>query len=165
MSLLQREFLSVRYKLNHLPFTIMLRLSNMSILPHRFLKLRNDLPPCVSCLFGQAHRRPWRHKSSTTSADGVLQSEDITKPGQQVGTDQIVLAQPGLVPQDKGQMTRARIWGATVFVDYASRWVKVHLMQDATAELTLEANNAFEQDCLKRNVVPNNYHSDNGQFE
>ena len=50
-SLLQQEFLGVCYKLNHLPFTIMLRLSNMSILPCRFLKLRNDFPPCVSCLF------------------------------------------------------------------------------------------------------------------
>ena len=48
-------------------------------------------------------------------------------------------------------MTRARIWGATVFVDYASRWVKVNLMQDATGELTLEANNAFEGDCMGTN--------------
>ena len=34
-------------------------------------------------------------------------------------------------------MTRARIWGATVFVYYASRWVKVHLMQDATGVSTV----------------------------
>ena len=66
LSPLQQEFLSVHYKLNHLPFTIMSRLSNLSILPCRFLKLRNDLPPCLSCMFGQAHCRPWRHKSSTT---------------------------------------------------------------------------------------------------
>ena len=37
LSPLQQEFLSVHYKLNHLPFTIILRLSNMSILPRRFL--------------------------------------------------------------------------------------------------------------------------------
>ena len=71
-------------------------------------------------------------------------------------------AQPGLVPQEKGQMTRARIWGATVFVDYASRWIKVHLMQDATGDSMLEAKNAFEQDFMTRNVVPQNYHADNG---
>ena len=124
------------------------------ILPRRFLKLRNDLPPCVSCLFGKAHCRPWRHKFSTTSTGGVLRSADITKPGQRVDTDQIVSAQPGLVPQEKGQITRACIWGATVFVDYASRWVKVHLMQDATGDSTLEAKNAFEGDCMTRNVVP-----------
>ena len=59
-------------------------------------------------------------------------------------------------------MTRARIWRATVFVDYASCWVKVHLMQDATGESTLEAKNAFERDCMNRNVVPKHYHADNG---
>ena len=134
LSPLQHEILSIHYKLNHLPFTIMLRLSNMSILPRRFLKLRNDLPPCVSCLFGQAHFRPCWHKSSTTSTGGVLRSADITKTGQRVGTDQIVSDQPGIVPQEKGQMTRARIWGATVFVNYASCWVKVHLMQDGTGD-------------------------------
>ena len=142
----------------------MLRLSNMSILPCRFLKLRNDFPPCVSCLFGQARRRLWRHKSSTTSTDGVLLNADITKPGQRVGTDQIVSAQPGLVPKEKGQMTRARIWGATVFVDYASRLVKIHIMIDETGESTLEAKNAFERDCMTRNVVPKHYHADNGRF-
>ena len=120
----------------------------------------DDLPPCVSCPFGQAHRRLWRHKSSTTSTDGVLQNADITKPGQQVGTDQIVSAQP----QEKGQMTRASIGRATVFVDYASSWVKVHLMQDATGDSTLEANNAFERDCMTRNVVPKHYHANNGRF-
>ena len=142
----------------------MLRLSNMSILPRRFLKLRNDLPPCVSCLFGQAHTCLWRHKSSTTSTGGVLRSADITKPGKQVGTDQIVSAQPGIVPQEKGQMNRARIWGATVFVDYASRWVKVHLMQDATGDSMLEAKNYFERDCITRNFLSKHYHADNGRF-
>ena len=61
-------------------------------------------------------------------------------------------------------MTRACIWGATVFVDYASRWVKVNLMQDATGDSTLKAKNAFERDCMTRNVVPKHYHADNGQF-
>ena len=92
----------------------MLRLAKMSILPRRFLKLRNDLPPCVSCIFGKAHRRPWRHKSSAKSSGGVLCSLDINKTGQQVVTDHIVSAQPGLVPQEKVSMTRAHICGATV---------------------------------------------------
>ena len=164
LSPLQQEFFSVHYKLCHLPFTIILRLSKLRILPCRFIKLRNDLLPCVSCFFGQAHCRSWRHKSSSKSTGGVLQSANITESGQRIGTDQIVLAQPGLVPQEKGQMTRARIWGATVFVDYASRWVKVHLMQDATGDLTLEIKNSFERDCMSRNVVPKHYHADNGRF-
>ena len=66
-------------------------------------------------------------------------------PGQTVGTDQLVSAQPGLVPQERGKLTRARIWGATIFIDYASRWVNVQLMQDATGESTMDAKQAFEQ--------------------
>ena len=53
--------------------------------------------------------------------DGVLCSPDIKAPGKTIGTDQIVSAQPGLVPPEKGQMTRARIWGAAIFVDYATK--------------------------------------------
>ena len=82
LSPLKQEFLSVHYKLNHPPFKIMLLLAKTSILPRRFLKLRNDLPPCISCLFGKSHCRPWRHKSSDKSSGGVLCSSDINKPGQ-----------------------------------------------------------------------------------
>ena len=81
----------------------MLQLAKISILHCRFLKLRNDFPPCVSCLFGQDHRRPWRHKLSAKSAGGVLRSLDINKPRQQVGTYHIVSAQPGLVPKKRSQ--------------------------------------------------------------
>ena len=41
-----------------------------------------------------------------------------------------------------------------VFVDRDLRLVKVHLMQDATGDSILEANNAFECDCMTRKVVP-----------
>ena len=61
-------------------------------------------------------------------------------------------------------MNRACIWGATVFVYYASRWVKVHLMQDTMGDSTLESKNDFERDCMTRNVVLKHQHADNGQF-
>ena len=77
LSPLQQEFFSVNYKLNHITFTIMPWLAKMSILPCRFLKLSNDLPPCVSCLFGKAPIWPWRHKSLAKPSGGVLCSSDI----------------------------------------------------------------------------------------
>ena len=61
-------------------------------------------------------------------------------------------------------MTQARIGGATVFVDYATRWVKVHIIQDASGDSTLEAKEAFEHDCMTRNVLPKHYHYDNGRL-
>ena len=181
LSPLQQEFLSVHYKLNHLPFAIMLRLSKFGFLPQRFLKLRNAMPPCVSCMFGKAHRRPWRGKRSAIGNNdnitggrrgkrqlvnhgGVLRGPTLSQPGEEVGTDQIVSAQPGLVPQEKGKLTRARIWGATVFIDYFSSKVKVHLMQDASGESTNAAKNAFERDSMSHDVQIKHYHADNGRF-
>jgi len=116
----------------------------------------------MSCLFGQSHRKPWRYKGSATG--GILCGKDITEPGERVSTDQIVSAQPGLVPQDKGQLTRARIWGATIFVDHATKWIKVHLMQNATGDKTLEAKESFKHASSTRGVQVQHYHADNGRF-
>ena len=66
--------------------------------------------------------------------------------------DQLVSAQPGLVPQEKGSLTRARIRGATIFVDCATDWIKVCLMQDATGDAMFEAKNAFERNAMTRGI-------------
>ena len=42
---LQQESLSLHHRLFHLSFTVMLQLAKLGILPRRFLKLRNNLPP------------------------------------------------------------------------------------------------------------------------
>ena len=102
--------------------------------------------------------------ASSKTNGGVLFSPAINEPGQTVGIDQLVSAQPGLVPQEKGKLTRARIWGATVFIDYASRWVNVQLMEDVIGESTMEAKQAFEQNSATRGVSPKYYHADDGRF-
>ncbi|KAL7457785.1 hypothetical protein ACHAXS_000408, partial [Conticribra weissflogii] len=89
---------------------------------------------------------------------------EISQAGQVVGADQLISAQPGLVPQEKGNLTRARIWAATVFVDYYTRFVYVALMADQTAESTLEAKHAFEHFASTRDVQVKHYHADNGIF-
>ena len=104
--------------------------------------------------FGKAHRRSWRHKSSANSSGGVIRSSDIDTPGQQVGTDQIVSDQRGIFSQEKVSMKKSLILRATVFEDYATCWVKVHIMQDTSGNSTLEAKEIFERDCMARNVLP-----------
>ena len=47
---------------------------------------------------------PGVKKSPAKSSSGVLCSSDIKKPGQQVGKDHIVSAQPIIVPQEKDSM-------------------------------------------------------------
>ncbi|KAL7464856.1 hypothetical protein ACHAXS_005184 [Conticribra weissflogii] len=142
----------------------MYRLVKAGFLPKKFSKLSNQSPPCVSCLFGQAHCKPWRTKSSTDGSTSTLRGDRITRAGQTIGIDHLISAQPGLIPQNKGTLTRARIWAATVFVDYYTKFVYVALMSDQSAESTVEAKQNFEHFCGTRNVQVDHYHADNGLF-
>ena len=54
----------------------------------------------------------------------MLRILDINKPGKKFDTDHIVSAQPRLFHQEKGSTKLAPIWGATAFVDDATRWEK-----------------------------------------
>ena len=58
---------------------------------------------------GATSRQRWRPAVSSVV-------KNVTQPGQTIGIDQLVSAQPGLVPQEKGKMTCARIWGAAIFL-------------------------------------------------
>ena len=76
----------------------------------------------------------------------------------------MISAQPGLIPQEKGNLTRARIWACTVFVDYYTGYVFVAMMRDLTAESTLAAKKEFEHRCAVRGVKVEHYYADNGRF-
>jgi len=106
---LQEEFVALHARYWHLPFSVMFRMVKLGFLPKKFKKLGNEAPPCVSCLFGQAHKKPWRFKRTKNGTTSTLRGEKISNPGDTVGIDQLISAQPGLVPQDKGIMTRACI--------------------------------------------------------
>ena len=56
------------------------------------------------------------------------------------------------------------MWGATIFVDYATKWMKVCLLERVTGGATLEAKESFEHACNIRGVEPRHYHADNGGF-
>ena len=51
--------------------------------------------------------------------------------------DQIVSAQPRLIPQMSGFLTSYRLWGCTTFVDHVSEYVYVNLMRDLSLSETL----------------------------
>ena len=46
----------------------------------------------------------------------------------------MISAHPGLIPQEKGNLTQAIIWACTVFVEYYTGYVFVALMRDISAE-------------------------------
>ena len=101
----------------------------------------------MSCIFGTAHCKPWRSKGSK----GLIQKESDNAPGKCVSMDQLVSAQPGLIPQMAGFfLTNLRIWGAMVFANYYSDYVYVALMWDLTLDKTLLAKTTFERHANER---------------
>ena len=153
----QTELLSWHHRLHHLSFEKLRRLALIGAIPRR---LANVKPPlCVSCIYGAAHRRPWR----TSRESGVIKKSGC-KPGETVSVDQLVSAQPGLLPQMTGKLTHKRVWGATVFYDHGSDYSYVHLMTDLTSSSTIEAKHAFERKMATYDVTIKHYHADNGRF-
>jgi hypothetical protein len=78
--------------------------------------------------------------------------------------DQLVFAQPGLIPQMAGFLTNLCIWGATIFVDQFSDLVYVALMHDLTLDETLLAKTSFERFASNGGVTINSYRANSGQF-
>ena len=142
----------------------MFRLAKAGILPKHFLRLKDKPPPCASCLFGAQHRTNWRFKSSKHGTKSSLRKEDLTEPGKCVGVDQLILAHPGLITQEKGNLTRGRIWACTIFVDYCTNDFFVALMRDLTTESTLVSMKEFAHRCAVRGIKVKHYHADNGRF-
>ena len=161
LSPVQQEFMSWHHRLYHLPFRHMFRLATLGILPKRLLECRAKPPMCVACQFGQAHRRPWRVKGKKS---GSIRKPEQKLPGDGVSVDQIVSAQPGLIPQMSGFLTSKRIWGCTTFVDHVSDYVYVHLMKDLTLDETLLAKEALEKLMAQAGRTIKHYHADNGRF-
>jgi hypothetical protein len=156
----QREFMELHCKLSHLPYPAMIVLSEKRKIKKKFAKLKHRLPICMSCIFGKAHRKPWRSKGSK----GSIRKETDNAPGKCVSMDQLVLAQPGLIPQMARFLTNLRIWGATVFVDHFSDYVYVTLMRDLELDKTLLAKSAFERHANKGGISIASYQADNGCF-
>ena len=128
------------------------------------LQVGQQSAPIFSCMLGQAHKKPWRTKKTNSSSSSSLRKENLKQPGGLIGVDHLISAQPGLVPQAKGSLTCARIWPATVFIDYATDFIYVGLMSDESGDLTLEAKHNFDHLCATRGIKVRAYHADNGRF-
>jgi hypothetical protein len=156
----QQEFIKLYHKLSHLPILAMIMLAEKGRIRKKFAKLKHRLPICMSCIFGTAHRKPWHSKGSKES----IRNESNNAPGKCISMDQLVSAQPGLIPQMAGVLPNLHIWGATVFVDHFSDYVSVALMQGLGLDETLLAKSYFEWHANEGGVSINSYRADNGCF-
>jgi hypothetical protein len=63
LSPLQEEMMSYHWRLHHTPFPKLIIMAEQGEIPRRLAQLRDRCPICALCLFGTAHKRPWRTKS------------------------------------------------------------------------------------------------------
>jgi len=157
----QQKLISWHNCLYHLPFWRLFQLAEKGVLPKYLLECRASPPLCIECQFGQAHCRPWRTKGKKS---GSIRCDEHKEPGDGTSIDQIISAQPGLIPQMSGFLTGDRIWGATTFCDHVTDYVYVHLMRNFTLAETLLAKTAYEKLLAQAQHQVKHYHADNGRF-
>jgi len=162
LSKLQKDWKMLHDKLGHIPFATMDKMVMNNILPRRFEKLKGTTILCPSCIFGRMRKRPWRTKSKASRK--TIRKDDETYPGAKVSTDQLVVAQPGLVPRLSGRHTNARICGATGFIDHHSGYSFSSLQTSLDGEQTLQAKIDFETHANTFDVQIRSYRADNGRF-
>jgi hypothetical protein len=159
LSPLQEEMMSHHCHIHHMFFRSSLLRQKKWEIPKRLPALKGHCPICVACRFGQAHKHPWRSKSQ--------QKHPICKPtddasGKKASLDQMVSAQPGLIPQMSGRLTNLHIMAATIFVDHFSDHVYVYLMKDFMLSETILAKHAYERFLALLGDESKAYHADNG---
>jgi hypothetical protein len=157
----QQELPSWHHCFYHLSFGCLFQLANWKLLPQSILACEDKPSLCVACQIGQAHCRPWHRKGR---ASGSIRKPTKVQPGDGTSVDQIVSAQPGLIPQMAGFPTSDRIWGTTIFCDHVSNFVYVHLMRNFTLEETLLTKHAYEKVLAQAGRTVKHYHANNGWF-
>ena len=125
-------------RLNHISHKSMIELAKKGKISKDILKI-NKPPVCPSCLFGMVHKRPWR----TGWDHGKIRKDDI-KPGEVASIDQIIMSQPGIVPQAVGKLTKKRFTGSQICIDHYSRVKHIAHLKDFTTESTLAAKEEYE---------------------
>ncbi len=148
-------------QLHHLPWPKLITMAEAGEIPHCLASLKGRCPICVACLFGTAHKHPWRLKSKESHS---IQKESDNHPGARASLDHLVSVQPGLIPQMSGQITCMQVNGATISVDHYSDHVYVFLLRDSTLDKTILVKHAYEQFLSNLCITSKTCHADNGRF-
>lgn len=129
--------MSWHLKLKHIPFSDIKRLAEQGIIPKKFFV-------SLILLSGKATLKTMERERQDKTKQSICQPHR-NFPGANTSTDQMISPFGELIPQMKGsRLMQVKYYAATIFVDHFSDYTYVHLMQDTTAEATIEAKNAYE---------------------
>jgi len=162
LSKLQKEWKTIRDQFGHLPFAKMDQLVENNMLPAKFKSLKGNKILCPSCMFGKMRKRAWRSKGNKNVR--TIRKDDEAYAGAKISVDQIVVAQPGLVPRISGRHTNARICGATGFYDNHTGYSFSSLQTSLDGDQTIAAKFAFESHADTCGIKVKKYRADNGRF-
>ena len=124
----QMKLLEIQDRTNHcVPIKEIQVMASMGIFDS---KLPSCQPPvCASCMFGCAHKKPWRVKGKEKY---VIRSESETAAVENTSLDALTSSTPGIILQMSGFLTSYRFWAAIVFVDHDTSYMYTHLQQYQT---------------------------------
>ena len=162
LSDLQKEWMLLHDQYGHLSAAKMTKLVDFGVFPRKFMKLQDKRIICPSCIFGRMRRRPWRTKGDKNRKSIRKETQNFL--GAKVSTDQLVVAQPGLVPRISGRHTKDRICGATGFLDHYTSYNYSALQTSLDGMQTLAAKHSFETHAHGCGVQVKSYRADNGRF-
>ena len=78
--------------------------------------------------------------------------------------DQMVSSQQGIIPQVTGDITNAKFWAGTVFLDRYSDYCYTHLMMGASDEETLRSKESYKRLAAAQVGRVCTHRADNGRF-
>ena len=159
---LEREWKILHDKFGHIPYADMDKLVEHDIFPAKFKVLKGKPILCPSCMFGRMKRRAWRVKGVNNMKHIRRENENV--PGAKVSMDQLVVAQPGLVPRLSGRHSRDRICGATGFLDHFTGYSFSSMQTSLDTDQTIAAKLNFETHAQTCGVAIKSYRADNGRF-
>ena len=162
LSDLQKEWMLLHDQYDHLTSAEMSKLVDFGVFPRKLKKLKDKKIIYPSYIFGRMRKRPWRTKGESNRKS--IRKENQNFPGAIVSTDQLVVAQPGLVPRISGRHTKDRICGATGFMDHHTGYNYSALQTLLDEMQTLAAKQSFQAHANGCGVNVKSYRADNGRY-
>ena len=106
-------------------------------------RLESCQPPvCASCMFGYAHKKPWRVKGNERH---VIRSESETAAGDMTSLDALTSSTPGIIPQMSGFLSSDRFLVAALFFGHATSCMYTHLQRFKNIIKSIKAKVAYEE--------------------
>ena len=149
----QTKLLDIHDKKNHcVPIKEIEVMAKMGIFDSRLASCQP--PECVLCMFGCAHKKPWRVKGKEKH---LIRSKSEMAAGDKKYLNALTSITPGVIPQLSGFLISDCFWAATVFVDHATSYMYTNLQRGQT-------QSAYERMARTFGIIVKKFQTENGIF-